>query len=62
MIEEDLRLYREKASHVASELEAFRRHYETAKIEDHKGNEKLKKELENIRFRIEKLESAVFSQ
>jgi len=62
MMEEDLRLYREKASQLASELEAFRRHYETAQRDDHLTNEKLTKELQEIRSRVEKLEAAVFSK
>lgn len=62
MMEEDLRLYREKASQVASELDAFRRHHEAEKRDDHRSNEKLEKAFQEIHQRIEKLEAVVFSK
>jgi len=62
MMEDDLRLYREKASLVASELVTFRSHYETERRDDHRSNEKLEEQLQEIRYQVEKLEAAVFSR
>lgn len=62
MMEDDLRLYREQASHIGSELETFRRHYDAERQDDSQSNKKLEKTFQEIRQRVEKLEAAVFSR